>query len=259
MDNIITMTLLGAVQGLSEFLPISSTGHIVLFSHFTHIPESLELTLILHLGSLLAVGFFFWEDIRTLFAGLFTLWRTHKMNDDAELALKLLVATLFTIPTALFAEKVFPLEEASIQEIALALAMSGVFIILAEYLPKRARIFTWPLAIALGVVQGVGAIHAISRSGVTIAFLILAGIARTESARLSFLVSIPTIAGAIVFVLAEYEGGLSAFFTFPIALAFLSSLVVSLFAIKYMMKLIQGKWIWFAPYCIGLALILLLL
>lgn len=253
------MTLLGAVQGLSEFLPISSTGHIVLFSHFTHIPESLELTLILHLGSLLAVGYFFWGDIRALFAGFFRMVRERTMNPEAETALKLTVATIFTIPTALLSEKLFPLEEASIQEIALALALSGVLIILAEYLPKRARTFTWTLAIALGVVQGLGAIHAISRSGITIAFLVLAGIARTESARLSFLVSIPTIAGAIVFVLADYSGSLSAFFTLPIFMAFLASLVVSLFAITYMMKLIQGKWVWFAPYCLGLALLLLLL
>jgi len=242
--NIFDALVLGVVQGLAEFLPVSSSGHLWLFEKFLGITPRLDLEVVLHVGSLLAVVIFFHKKIWTILRGMFC---------GERLGWQLVVATMCTVPLALGVEKIWNPDLTS-SLVAITLLITAGLIVAAEFFrPKSERKFTWSLAVALGLVQGIAVLPGISRSGLTIAFLILLGVRRRESAEISFLLSIPTILGALVFALADGDAGTAIFAAPETWLAFAVSAVAAAAAIAWMMKLIEKNWIWFAPYCAVLA------
>jgi undecaprenyl-diphosphatase len=263
--------LLGLIQGLTEFLPVSSSGHLFLTEHFLGLEQDMSLEIYLHGASLLAVIIFFWSKIwnlvrdflqtiqechSQLIAGNFKQYQeTFNQNKNAVLTLKLLTATLITVPVALIVKE-FVLVNLTLQTIATALIITGVMILVAEkFRAKQTQEFTWNFVVLLGIIQGMAVIPGISRSGVTIALLILLGIRRKNSAEISFLLSIPTILAALIFIL--FEQGFSNF-TIEVLVASFVCFFASMVAIKWMMKLIESKWIYFVPYCflLGLGLVL---
>lgn len=263
---------LGLIQGITEFLPVSSSGHLFLAEHFLELQQNISLEIYLHVASLLAVIIFFWSKIWTLVQEFFkTLKQCHpkltsesfstykqkfSQNTQALLTLKLLTATLVTVPIALLVKESV-LVNLSLQVVAIALVMTGLMILLAEkFRPKAIQDFTWTSVVLLGIFQGLAVVPGISRSGVTIAILILLGIQRKESAEISFLLSIPTILAALIFILLEQ--GLSGF-TLQVLVASIVCFFASIISIKWMMQLIQSKWIYFVPYCLLLGLGLLLI
>lgn len=245
--NIFDAVVLGAVQGVTEFLPVSSSGHLWLLQQFFE-TNSLTFDIFLHAGSLLAVIAFFHKKIWAILRGMFC---------GERLGWQLVVATVCTVPLALGVEK-FLLPELSVSLVAGTLLVTAGLIVAAEWgRPKIERKFTWPIAVALGLVQGMAVLPGISRSGLTIAFLILLGLPRRQSAELSFLLSIPTILGALVFAFWDNSNDLGVF-SDPVSwIGFAVSALAALAAIAWMMKLIQKNWIWFAPYCAVLAVGLL--
>lgn len=240
---------LGILQGLTEFLPISSSGHLFLAETFLGLEPNLNLEISLHAAGLLAVLIFFhkrlWRIVRG-FGQIFGICSGDRQ--EGILGAKLIVATLLTVPIALGVQSQFDVL-LSIPVVALTLIFTGIFILAAEkWRPQKLVAFSWPLVFLLGIVQGFAVVPGISRSGLTISLLILLGIERTKSTEISFLLAIPTILGALVFSLGEVSA-------FPeINTAFFvgcfASFLASLAAIQWMMKLIQKHWIWFAPYCI---------
>jgi undecaprenyl-diphosphatase len=261
--NIFEAFLLGTVQGVTEFVPISSSGHTFLLAHYLGIEAGVVLTVMLHAASLLAVVLYFRKDIMALLKGLWIAAQARRSNPEAALSLKLLVATLLTVPTALTVEYFLPFNTLTPTLVAVTLIVTGVLILLSQYMYKGASDFTWTTALLLGLIQGVAVIPGISRSGLTIAFLIFMGVAYKESARLSFLLAIPTIFGAVLFAIGDVPiGGL---FGAPIAYqlplygAFICSFIASILSIKYMLRLVEGRWVAFAPYCFLLALGIFLL
>lgn len=259
MNDTLQAIMLGLAQGITEFLPISSSGHTFLLGHFFGMEASVLLIAVLHLGSLIAVCLYFYAEIVAILRGIWRAVRERALNEDAELGLKLGVATFLTIPTALAVEYILPLEQISVGVVAWTLMLTGALILIAEYAPKHTRDFSWTLAILLGLVQGLAVVPGISRAGLTIAFLVLIGIARHRAAHISFLLAIPTILGAAVF--AVHDAAAEPMQLTPLLLisAFIASIGASLLSIKYMLRLIQGRWVWFAPYCFLLAFWLILL
>ncbi|MBT3349117.1 undecaprenyl-diphosphate phosphatase [bacterium] len=241
--------VLGIVQGLTEFLPVSSSGHLWLLQDFWG-ANSQTFEVFLHAGSLVAVVVFFRKKIWEIFRGMF--------RGDS-LGWKLLAATVFTAPLAIFCQKFFLLE-LSVFLVSITLFVTAGLILAAEFFrPKLERTFSWNVAIALGIVQGISVLPGISRSGLTIAFLILLGVPRRQSAELSFLLSIPTILGALFFTMLDNQNDFSVFLSPESWLGFFLSAVAAAAAIAWMMKLIQKNWIWFAPYCAGLSAVLFFL
>lgn len=241
--------VLGAVQGLTEFLPISSSGHLWILGKFFG-TQSLTLEVFLHAGSLVAVVVFFWKSIGRIVRGLF---------QGDTLGWKLLLATIFTLPLALVMQRFF-LPDLSLRLVAITLLITGALILAAEFFrPQKERAFSWRIAIVLGLVQGIAVLPGISRSGLTIAFLILLGLPRRQSAEISFLLSIPTILGALLFAITDNQNDVSLLLLPESWLGFLISAVAAAAAIAWMLRLIRGRWIWFAPYCGVLAGILFFL
>ncbi len=242
MMEILHAVILGFVQGVTEFLPVSSSGHLWLLLEYWDI-RSLSLEVVLHAGSLLAVIGFFWKDIIRIVREMF------RRGGDS-LGWKLLVATLLTAPTGILMHNFFT-GEMTTRLVGITLLITAGLIVAAEvFRPQKVREFTWKIAILLGLVQGLAVLPGISRSGLTIAFLILIGLPRKQAAENSFLLAIPTILGALFFSILDNNASETLIFLQVTTwIGFAVSAVAAVGAIAWMLKLIEGKWIWFAPYC----------
>ena len=214
--------------------------------------------ILVHVATLLAVVWVYWRDIWSLCLGLCCLpfGKKSSANADGILALKLLAATLGTVIMAFVLKPYFDVIM-TLEVVVASLFVTGFLIWGAEYFRgSKIQTFSWGLAIFLGLVQGLAIVPGISRSGLTIAFLIWWGIGRQQAAKLSFLLSIPTILGALVFLLKERSD--VEFFTisFNEFIGCVMAFVVALVSIYWMKRLVEKHWIWFAPYCLVLSLLL---
>lgn len=256
--SLFNAVILGLVQGVTEFLPISSSGHIFLLERWMGLVGDVDFTLWLHLGSLLAVVIYFRRDIVQMLLGTVQMVQEKKANIQGVYTLKLCVATVATIPTALAMQAFFPYSELSLQVVGITLLITAILIVVAERFNRRDQSLSWGLVILLGLVQGLAIVPGISRSGLTIATLIFLGISRQLAARTSFLLSIPTIFGAGLYSYidqGERFTSLGIFEITAVAVAAVSAYV----AIAWMMRWVEGRWVYFAYYCVALGLIVLVL
>lgn len=273
--------VLGIVQGATEFLPISSSGHLFLAETWLGLTPNLPFTVLVHGASLLAVMLIYRRDLVRMIQGAFIYFcdRDHRYWTEGRLAWQLALATVCTVGVALLIEPYFE-HLLALPWVAGTLVITGLLIVVAEKFrrgphsrgPYSREIgnllprfwgdsclrrneggetqFSWNLAIILGLVQGLAVIPGISRSGLTIALLILLGLNRQLALRISFLLSIPTILGALVFMLKD-EGSKLVFGT-PELFGCAATFATALLAIYVMQDLVERRWIWFAPYCLVL-------
>ncbi|MBI5414525.1 undecaprenyl-diphosphate phosphatase [Candidatus Peregrinibacteria bacterium] len=247
--NVFEKIILGIVQGLTEFLPVSSSGHLFLFEEVIF-KKSVDLPfdVFLHIATLFAVLIFFRKKLWELSHGFFQARGTSERIFVGKLAL----ATLVTVPIALTIEPYIRNGEPP-KIIALELIITGICILLAEFFsPKSIREFSWKMAFLVGIFQGIAAFAGISRSGITIAFLLLAGGERKKSVEISFLLSIPVIFGAFIFEFPKIYSAISLNineFLWGGIFAFFSAF----FAIWGMMRYIQKYWKWFSVWCFAVA------
>lgn len=247
--NFLEIGTLGILQGLTEFLPVSSSGHLFLVQTWLGFEPSLALEIWFHVASLLAVLLVFRERIWKIFRGFFL------RNEDGVFGWKLGLATLMTVPVGLFMNTIFD-QNLSLQLVGITLLATAGFIVIAEkFRTKKTADFSWMVAAFLGLVQGIAVLPGISRSGITIAFLILLGMNRKKSAEISFLLSIPTILGALIFSFSEKSAD---FFSVELFVGLVATFVASIVGMKWMIALVEKRWIWFAPYCAGLGILLLI-
>lgn len=263
--DIFQSIILGIVQGLGEFLPISSTAHLVLAPYFFNWPDpGLSFDVALHVGTLIAVVAFFWRDWIDIFKSasnsiLSTKYQILNTKYPAKLLWLLVVAS---VPGAIFgflfddyAEYVFrnPLI------IAFTLSVVGLVLFLVDkYATHKKDIKNISIkdAIIIGLSQAVAIIPGISRSGATMTAALARGFSREQAARFSFLLSTPIIFGAAIFKIPELlETGITAPILFGIIVAAISGYL----AIKYMLRFIQK--VGYAPffwYRLVLALIIVI-
>lgn len=205
--------LMGIVQGLSEFLPISSSAHLVFTSNFYKVFQGLEITqgsnqeifldIMLHLGTLVAVFIFFRQDIfaiiRALFAGVKT---KNYSSQDFKIGVYIILGTIITV---LIAYPLSPLAEKLVfkpELVGIILIITGIILLASEYFSKKhpdKKHITLKNSIIIAIAQGLAALPGFSRSGLTIAAGLFSGIGRTTAAKYSFLLSIPIIIGASLF------------------------------------------------------------
>lgn len=270
--SIIDSIILGIVQGLTEFLPISSSGHLVLFQNLLGYKEpEILFDVGLHCGTLLAVFIYFRSDLKQMIAETINFMiklvkeerSVRSIHENPHVSLTIWVI-IGTIPTALIG-LIFrsPLESlfGSIVVVGIMLTITGIILAVTRFIPvsysSRDRVGLRG-SIIVGITQGLAIIPGISRSGITIATGILCGIDRDLAARFSFLLSIPAILGAVVLQIGSGEfGGMG---LLPMILGFISSTLVGLLALKILMNLVRkGNFFYFAPYCwvVGLLVIFL--
>lgn len=241
------LVVLGVVQGLCEFLPVSSSGHLVLLSHLFGIEESLLVSIVLHVATLFAVVVAFRRE----------LWCMIKNP----LSPQVIQLALSTICTCLIAIVMMPFLKDSFDGVILpfTFALSGVVLFVVEQFAKHKKggPLTFKSALIIGAAQGFALLPGLSRSGTTIAAGLACGGDKKECAKFSFLLSIPTILGSLLLELFDLSsiknisiniGGL--------VVACVVAFVIGLASIKYMMKLTEKtNFKWFALYLAIMAIV----
>jgi len=225
--NLVSSLLLGIIQGLTEFLPVSSSGHLVLaqslIPSFSQPGVLFDVTI--HLGTLLAVVYFFRGKIVSL-----------SKNYLMALVVGTIPAVLAGLVFGDFLESLF----SSARATALQLIATGALNIFVDFLPKGMGEITLKNSIFMGIAQAVSIIPGISRSGATIFTGVAARVERAKVAEFSFLLSIPAILGAMVFQLGKYGFG-AVENPLNYLVGFLASAVVGFFSISLVFKFLLGR------------------
>lgn len=246
MSIFLVLFFMGLVQGLTEFLPVSSSGHLVLLANIFNVEESLFISILLHVATLLSICVVFYKDI-------FALLR-HPFSKNT---LMLVVAT---IPTCLIALVLMPFIKSSFggSFLPVAFLITATILVITELFAKNTKEFSYKTAIIMGIAQGFAVFPGISRSGSTICAGILSGGDKKECAKFSFLMSIPIILLSLIMEIYEgISGGIN--ISYPISaiiISFIVAFLSGIFAIKFMMKLTEkGKLWWFSCYLLLLSLV----
>lgn len=198
---------LAVIQGITEFLPISSSGHLILVPALTGWKDQgLIVDVMVHMGSFLAVITYFWRDVLALTVGGLNLLRG-RVTDHGRLCLLIIVATIPAVAFGLYVKKTGVIDAVRGPEIvAWNAIIFGVLMYFADRFGKHTKVMenmTFMPALLIGMAQAVAIIPGTSRSGITMTAARFLGFQRPEAARFSFLVGIPAIAGAGVLVLGE--------------------------------------------------------
>ena len=195
--DILQIVILALIQGVTEFLPISSSAHLILPAQLTSWPDQgLAFDVALHLGSLLAVISYFRADILRFAHGGVRLVAERRLDEDSELLLKVVVAVLPVAAAGYAFNDVVESELRTVYVIAGTTIGFGLLLWLSDRRVGSSETVTWNQAIIIGLLQTLALIPGTSRSGITMTAALLLGISRTAGAHFSFLLSMPTIAGA---------------------------------------------------------------
>lgn len=265
--SIFEAVVLGIVQGLAEFLPISSSGHLALLQFFFGIDESDALTfaVMLHVGTLVSVFIIYWKDIVELicelgrvFKDIFT-GKGPRVNDNPtrKLGFLIIVATIPTGIIGILLRDVFEMMYGSLPFIASGFLITGTILFIAERIGANRYTLAemkFRSATFVGICQGIAIWPGISRSGTTIFGSIACGLTRESAVKFVFLMSIPAIIGATLLdVMAGFDG-----IDLNVFIGMVVSAITGIFAIKVMIKAIsKGKLIGFSIYTWGLGIFVL--
>lgn len=243
--------ILGLVQGLTEFLPISSSGHLVLLQQIFGIENNVILfDVILHLGTLVAVIIVYRKTLLEIIKHPFCLKSQ-----------QLVFATIPTVIIALLFKDFFE-NSFNGSSLIIGFLVTAVFMFICQYVSKRYyqyKEMDFKTSFLMGIFQGLAILPGISRSGSTITTAIVCGTKRKDAAEFSFLLSIPIIIGSALFECTKLTTQEITIGFFEILLGFVAALVSGIIAIKFMLKVIKNaKYSYFGIYLIILAVFLIL-
>ena len=256
MDTIDAI-ILGIIQGLTEFLPVSSSGHLELGKAIlgdNSIPEeSLLFTVVLHFATALSTIVVFRKDVWDIIKGLFQF----KWNEETQFSLKIIISM---IPAALvgllledFMEVFF---DGAIIIVGIMLIITAVLLYLADMAKTTAKGVSYRSAFVIGLAQMVAMLPGISRSGATISTSVLLGIDKSKSARFSFLMVVPLILGKVAKDILSGDISFESAQIGAMGAGFVAAFIAGLAACTWMLKLVrQSKLTYFAIYCLVVGLI----
>lgn len=258
--NWIEALILGILQGLTEFLPVSSSGHLELakaiFGNDTVPQESMFMTVMLHGATALSTIVVFRKEIMEIIKGLFQF----KWNDQTIFSLKIILSM---IPAAfvgvVFNDQIEALFNGNILLVGLMLLVTGGLLFLADRAKTTNNGVSYTNAIIVGLAQAIAILPGISRSGATISTSVLLGIDRTRATRFSFLMVVPLILGKMAQDLLSSEVVLTDGIVVPTIIGFIAAFVTGLLACTWMIKLVKkSKLTYFAIYCFIVGVITLI-
>ena len=258
--------ILGLVQGLTEFLPVSSSGHLMIFKEILGVDAEgfLDFTVTVHFATVLATLLVFWRVIWQLLKGFFQF----RYNDETDYVCKILVSM---IPVALvgflFKDQVDALFSGSLKQVAGGLFLTAALLWISDSAGKRFRVpvardrrngISYWQALTVGFAQAFAVIPGVSRSGSTIATGLLTGVKRESMAQFSFLMVLIPIIGEQSLDLLKAVTGHEAFGAgvgvLPLLLGFVAAFLSGMFACKVMIAIVKkAKLMWFALYCLVVA------
>ncbi|WP_439182186.1 undecaprenyl-diphosphate phosphatase [Carboxylicivirga taeanensis] len=249
--------ILGIIQGLTEFLPVSSSGHLeiakAIFGANTVGKESLFMTVMLHGATAISTIVVFRKEIIEIISGLFQF----KWNDQTIFSLKI-VASLF--PAAfvgiVFNDQIEALFNNQILLVGIMLLITSVLLFLADKAKTTEKGVSYAHAIIIGVAQAIAILPGISRSGATISTSVLLGIDRTRATRFSFLMVVPLILGKMGKDLLSSDFTATDISVLPVTVGFIAAFITGLLACTWMIKLVRNsKLTYFSIYCAIIGLI----
>lgn len=260
--DLISSAILGVVQGLTEFLPVSSSGHLVIGQQLLGFKEpDLLFDVSVHVGTLLAVVWVFAEDIWDMARG--ALPGKAGSQDGRRLLILVIAGSIPTAIMGLLLKDAFERLFASPKAVGIALLITGCLLMATRLAPAAkvglAKMKVWR-ALVIGVAQGVAITPGISRSGSTICTALLLGVDRELAARFSFVLSLPAILGAL-FLELHHAPAKAAAAPLPLLVGGATAAISGYVALKLLLKIVKaGRMHLFAYYCwpLGLAVLLFL-
>lgn len=261
---IFQIVVLALIQGITEFLPISSSGHLLLVPVLTGWPDQGVLTdVMVHMGSFLAVVVYFWKDCVNLLMGFIDMLRGRR-NAWGRLALLIVLGTIPAVVVGVILDKIGFMD--MVRQMPVIVAWNAIIFGILLYLcdrfgltSRRMADMTWAPALIIGLAQAVAIIPGVSRSGITMTAARALGFERPEAARFAFLLGIPAIAGAGVLHLGEAAAA-GVTITIPMILTAILTFFVALGTITVLMRLVRHvSFLPFAIYRVALGVVLLTL
>jgi undecaprenyl-diphosphatase len=253
--------LLGIVQGITEFLPISSSGHLVVVRDLFHIigQNDLAVDALLQLATALAVVVFFRRDFIEIGKNILSPQKDPIAYKKNKILLQVLVVG--TIPAVIFGLVLENAMETLFRNstlVAVALLLGSALMICAEKVYSGTQALTMPKGLVLGLFQALALVPGMSRSGATISGGMILGLSREDATRTSFMLAVPILLGSGLKKSLELFGSGMTFDVGPLLLAFAVSFCVGLFAIRFLLQYLRSNKLYaFVYYRVGLALLLL--
>ncbi|CAM1360946.1 Undecaprenyl-diphosphatase [Tenacibaculum litopenaei] len=249
--DILEAIILGLIQGLTEFLPVSSSGHLelakALFGDQSVPQESLTFTVVLHAATALSTIVIFRREIAQIFKGLFQFtW-----NDEMKFSLKIIISMIPAVIIGLaFEEELESFFSGKILLVGCMLLVTAALLLLADKAKNTSKNVTFNNAVVIGISQAIAMLPGISRSGATISTSVLLGIDRTKAARFSFLMVVPLILGKVAKDLLGGDINFSDTSVTPLAAGFVAAFVSGILACNWMIALVKkSKLSYFSIYC----------
>jgi len=254
--GIVEALILGFVQGLTEFLPVSSSGHLEIAKELLGISEqeqNLLMTIVLHAATALSTIVIFRKDITQIFAGLFQF----KWNEEAKFSVKIIISM---IPAAIvglfFEEEIEALFGGQILLVGSMLLLTGLLLFLADKAKKTDKKVSMFNAVLIGISQAIAILPGISRSGATISTSVLLGVDREKAARFSFLMVVPLILGKMTKDVLSGDLSAQTSNILPLVFGFIAAFITGLVACKWMIRLVKKSQLkYFAYYCFAVGII----
>lgn len=261
--SVLEALFLGILQGLTEFLPISSSGHLVVLQHFFGIKEPILLfDVVLHMGTLFAITLFLKTEIKTLLTQ-----NPFKNKENMSTWKNIFISLIPTGLIGLIIEKNAGFIFTSPKLVGILLIITASFLVLPSVIRlSYTEHITGFKALLVGISQGIAVLPGISRSGITIVTGLLLGINGEQAGKFSFLISCPAILGALSLeLLKAYRIGNAVTGSLSVhvyLLGFVSAFVVGYLSLSLLMWILKkgshGRLHWFSPYCLSVGLLLIL-
>lgn len=252
MAGLLTLILFGVIQGITEFLPVSSSGHLSLFQYFSkEINENLSLNIAVHMGTLLTILIYYRSDLKEIIKGF--------LNKDKEAIGMIMMIVVASVPTAIIGLVLKKKADWILTNPVVAagcLCITGLILLVSDKIQKGESFQTgfgigFKQAFLIGIVQGMAALPGISRSGSTIVMGLFLGMNPKNASRFSFLVSVPAIMGAGLLEVLDLESSVD---ISSLLIGGVVSFVTGLAAIALMVKLtMNGQLKYFAYYVFGVS------
>ena len=252
--------ILGLIQGLTEFLPVSSSGHLELGKAIfgIHTPDSMTFTVVVHAATVLSIIVIFWKDILELFKSLFTF----KDNENNRYSFKIIISAVPVIILGiLFADKLENMFTGNVLFVGLMLILTSILLAVTYFTKDRKKKITFWDSLIIGIAQAIAVIPGISRSGATISTALLLGKKKDEAAKFSFLMVVIPVLGAVAKDIYDNYLSSSAVTQEHISLivllvGFITAFISGVLACRWMIKIVKNsKLIYFAIYCLIIGLI----
>jgi undecaprenyl-diphosphatase len=249
--SLIEAIILGIVQGLTEFLPVSSSGHLELGKALlgdTSLPEeSMMFTVVVHFATALATLVIYRAEVIRIGTGLMA----GKNNDEFKFSAKILLSMIPAVAVGVFfADEIELLFHRQIVLVGAMLWLTGVLLLVADRAKNTTKDVGFGHSIVIGMAQAIAILPGISRSGATISTSVILGIDRSKAASFSFLMAVPIILGKVLKDLIDGGLSISDGQTGVLLAGFLAAFITGLFACKWMIKLVKdAKLKYFSYYC----------